>query len=95
MAREYPRFLFSDPKNTKSKGPFVVHTLHPRLLFRIIKTAIFDQEIPDSKLEFSRDDFKLLLLDNWDSASEEDIRLVKSDMREWLNSQIKQRSIAL
>lgn len=35
MAREFPRFLFSNPKNTKSKGPFVVHTLHPKFIVRI------------------------------------------------------------
>lgn len=35
MAREYPRFLFSNPTNTKSQGPFVVHTLEPICIFRI------------------------------------------------------------
>lgn len=37
MARQYPRFLFSDPQNTRSKGPFVIHTLDPRLLFKLTK----------------------------------------------------------
>jgi hypothetical protein len=32
MARQYPRFLFSNPQNTKSKGPFVVHTLDPVMI---------------------------------------------------------------
>jgi hypothetical protein len=36
MAREYPRFLFSDPKNTKSKGPFLIHLLEPRILFKVV-----------------------------------------------------------
>jgi hypothetical protein len=35
MKREYPRFLFSDPTNTKSPGPFIVHTLSPRKIFRV------------------------------------------------------------
>ncbi|HYC29548.1 MAG TPA: hypothetical protein VEB42_12035 [Chitinophagaceae bacterium] len=35
MARQYPRFLFSDPQNTKSKGPFIVYTLHPRIIFKL------------------------------------------------------------
>lgn len=35
MAREYPRFLYSDPQNTKSKGPFVVHLIEPRFIARI------------------------------------------------------------
>jgi hypothetical protein len=35
MARKFPRFLFSNPLNTKSPGPFVVHLLEPRLVFRV------------------------------------------------------------
>lgn len=36
MARQYPRFLFSNPKNTKSEGPFVVHTFFPKCIMKII-----------------------------------------------------------
>lgn len=35
MAREYPRFLYSNPQNTKSPGPFVIYTLEPLLIFRV------------------------------------------------------------
>ena len=35
MAREYPRFIFSNPKNTKSEGPFLVHTLDPYIIFKV------------------------------------------------------------
>jgi hypothetical protein len=35
MARNYPRFLYSNPQNTKSKGPFIVHTLYPKAVFRV------------------------------------------------------------
>jgi len=38
MAREYPRFIYSNTQNTKSKGPFVVHLLEPRFLARIYNT---------------------------------------------------------
>lgn len=40
MSRAYPRFLFSNPQNTKSQGPFIVHTLEPRLVFKLEK--VFD-----------------------------------------------------
>lgn len=40
MAREFPRFLYSDPKNTKSPGPFIVHTLHPNKLFKVEFTSL-------------------------------------------------------
>ncbi len=37
MARKYPRFLFSDPQNTKSQGPFIVHTIDPIFIVRVAK----------------------------------------------------------
>ncbi len=33
MSRAYPKFLFSDPEDTKSKGPFIVHTLPPKKMY--------------------------------------------------------------
>ena len=35
MAREYPRFIFSNPKNTKSEGPFLIHTIDPYIIFKV------------------------------------------------------------
>lgn len=32
MARKYPKFLWSNPTNAKSEGPFIVHTQEPRFL---------------------------------------------------------------
>ena len=36
MKRNYPRFIYSNPKNTKSIGPFIVHLLEPRLVFKVV-----------------------------------------------------------
>lgn len=36
MARNYPRFIYSNPTNTKSEGPFIVHLLEPRLIFKVV-----------------------------------------------------------
>lgn len=33
MARKHPRFLFSAPKNIKTPGPFIVHTVFPKGIF--------------------------------------------------------------
>lgn len=35
MKRGYPRFLYSDPKNSTSKGPFITHTIFPKAIFRV------------------------------------------------------------
>lgn len=34
MAKSYPRFLFSNPTNTKSIGSYIVHTLNPPFLVK-------------------------------------------------------------
>ncbi|MHB8207478.1 hypothetical protein [Mucilaginibacter sp.] len=34
MARKYPRFLLSNPSNTKSSGPFIIHTLAPQFIVK-------------------------------------------------------------
>ena len=39
MARKYPRFLYSNPHNTKNKGPFVIHTLAPMTIFKVHKMS--------------------------------------------------------
>ncbi|MBL7724302.1 MAG: hypothetical protein JNK27_09130 [Chitinophagaceae bacterium] len=36
MARNYPRFIFSHPFDTKSKERFIVHTLHPQMIAKVI-----------------------------------------------------------
>lgn len=36
MPREFPKFLFSDPKNTKSPGPFVIHAMHPMFICKVL-----------------------------------------------------------
>jgi len=56
MAREYPRFLFSNPQNTKSKGPFVVHTMEPRFIVRVETAPSFGNKY------LSTNDGKLVLI---------------------------------
>jgi len=34
MLRGYPRFLFSNPTNVKSEGPFIIHTLEPQFIVK-------------------------------------------------------------
>lgn len=35
MPREYPRFLLCNPSDTKSKGPFIIHTLFPQMIAKV------------------------------------------------------------
>jgi hypothetical protein len=36
MARKYPKFLWANPTQTKSEGPFIVHTQEPRFIAKPI-----------------------------------------------------------
>jgi hypothetical protein len=78
MAREYPRFLFSDPQNTKSLGPFIVHNLHPRAIFKVItmgrEPAVY-------------------LIELFDQCSQDTERSLSVDAVRWLRAQIEERQI--
>ena len=34
MSRGFPRFLFSNPTNVKTEGPFIIHTLKPQFIVK-------------------------------------------------------------
>ena len=74
MARAYPRFLFSNPKNTKSKGPFIIHTLPPQVICKVIP--------------LKNRDFTLDYLDCFDSAYNGEISEVMNAMKGWLFNQL-------
>jgi hypothetical protein len=81
MARQYPRFIFSNPQNTKSKGPFVIHTLEPRFIAKVeVKTI---------------NTFDISLLENWSSESDDSVKIYVEDANFWLFSQVKSGFIKL
>ncbi len=43
MQRKFPRFLLSDPQNTKSKGPFITHTLYPKAVMAVLPPESHEQ----------------------------------------------------
>lgn len=74
MGKQFPRFLISNATNTKSKGPFIIHTLPPKFICK----PLFDAKR------------NLVDLTAIEMFNEEDAKLkhVKSakvfdDMREW------------
>jgi len=86
MARKYPRFLFSDPQNTKSPGPFIIHTIYPRGIFRVFQT---DGKVDLEILEFWEPEFKT------DADAQAAVIPLLIDVTEWLSSQIKSRQIQI
>lgn len=78
MARAYPRFLFSNPKNTKSPGPFVVHTIFPRFIATISKDA---------------KGIRFPYINWWDECTELNKVEAIDDLHIWVSFQIKHGEI--
>jgi hypothetical protein len=100
MARQYPRFLFSNPKNTKSEGPFIVHTLHPRIIMRVTKS---DEEWEEAQMGYGisggeHDLYVILLSEQPDPNDFENVGQyddVIRDAHRWITSQIEKGFITL
>lgn len=83
MSRLHPRFLFSDPQNTKSKGPFVVHTIFPAAICKIID------------YDHNQKTFEIEMLTAFDHCNQQEIDLMLSDMRNWILTQILLKQIKI
>lgn len=88
MARKYPRFLYSNPKNTKSPGPFIVHTLEPRLIMRVARVPNYD---PGQMTHNGK--YVLFFLDKTEITNE--VMEVTEAMFKWIDSQVKLGEITL
>ena len=80
MAREFPRFLFSNPKNTKTTGPFIIHMLDPHLLFRVEWGTRVNS-------------FKLIIVPKFGFAPYELIGEIELATRSWLQAQLDQNEV--
>jgi hypothetical protein len=83
MSRGYPRFLFSNPQNTKEPGPFVVHLLFPKC---ICKVYDFDKV---------RKTFSIKEISFFDECGAEKKEDVLNQMRNWLFYQILEDQITI
>jgi hypothetical protein len=87
MAKEYPRFIFSNPKNTKSKGPFVIHTLDPFIICSVNRDPYLLHKkncISDGKLN--------IVPLNIDHLSDHNKSIV-SQMLNWVSIQLELRTV--
>ncbi len=91
MSRQYPRFIFSNPQNTKSKGPFVVHLLEPRLLFKVFKNEDLPEALPSSyKGPWNMNKgIGIMLLDNVNFSEDDSKATILEDALAWVISQKK------
>ena len=86
MARQYPRFLYSDPTNTKSRGPFVLHMLEPKLICRIVGQQKEDTQVKNNII--SSKGISIELLKVFEEIIEKDkVNSVMNDMINWISTQ--------
>lgn len=99
MVRQYPRFIFSNPQNTKSKGPFVVSLIPPILICRAHPRNIGEAIEGGHVFFFGKAAIELLARPyklNPDGTSQNnDVRETLHEMAKWLDSQIKSGEIEL
>jgi hypothetical protein len=89
MAREYPRFLFSNPQNTKSKGPFIVHTINPVCIMKVEFTSKKTFRIEFLEMISFENHFKPPLI------PANPVQEVMKDCYNWLQAQIKSGNISI
>jgi hydroxymethylpyrimidine pyrophosphatase-like HAD family hydrolase len=73
MARKYPKFLWSNPTNAKSDGPFIVHTQEPRFLAK----PYFDEQRKFNSIS---------ILEMWDNTYgpfDREVQEVKEEIYNW------------
>lgn len=81
MARKYPKFLWSNPSKTKSSGPFIVHTQHPRFIVQ----AKFDEQ---------RNLIHTSVVEIWEEEqSYVDVWEVQKEIPAWFNESGRYQSI--
>lgn len=83
MPREYPRFIFSDPKDKKTSGPYVIHCLSPRGIYKIHFGAGAEDH---SHTKFIKGRFTVKLLEAWEVAHKEKIEDIEFAIERWLLS---------
>lgn len=86
MSREYPRFIFSNPKNTKSKGPFIVHLLKPRFICRLVNDNKEDIHLLKTYYK-NISGWTIELLELFDDATSQKVSDIMDDMLVWASKQ--------
>lgn len=95
MARQFPTYIFSNPKNTKNKGPFIIHTIFPKCICKVHDTTdpLYNSDKYPITLHYGR--FGIEVLECWDIASNEEFDELTRRINNWLWKQIEIGEIQL
>jgi hypothetical protein len=95
MARQFPRFLYSNPTNTNPPGPFVIHCLEPRIIFRVF----VDEQDPRRALPWQPSlwggFFGVQLIDDGSKLDQDALQKLMEEVIVWIEQQIDAKDIVL
>lgn len=97
--RPFPRFLYSNPSNTKSEGPFIVHTIEPKGILVIDEINFSDPKIyfDESGKPVSQTidvlNFKMKFIEVWDEYPDFIKEQICDRASLWLKRQILEKQI--
>lgn len=81
MPRQFPRFIFEEPQNTKTQGPFIVHTLSPKFICKVFPK---DRK-GNGPFFFSYDNCTIEVLELWERHVDvEVLKKTVNDLHTWL-----------
>ena len=83
MSRGYPRFLFSNPQNTKEPGPFVVHLLFPKCICKVYDFDKVQKTFSIKEIRF------------FDECNGEEKENLLHHMRNWLFHQLLEGAVII
>ena len=97
MARNYPRFLFSNPQHTVSTGPFIVHCIKPRMLLKFKKAMTFEssKEHAAGGIYTTYDNYIIWLVEPFEPSTPEQTYPVLEAAIKWVTAQISTGDIVL
>ena len=97
MARHFPRFLFSNPKNTKSEGPLIISTIPPLIICKVhlneSKEVYHDSSFCEKSGPVTVEFLKLLAQKTDGNSFGKEVRNTVTAMATWLSEQMQKGEI--
>lgn len=92
--RDYPAFLFSNPQNTKTTGPFIVHNLFPKAIIKVSRSPFKADRYPHAS---GQNGIYLTIIAFHDEGEQnpQEIDDLFNRAHRWLKSQLITRQVQL
>ena len=78
MARQFPTYIHYTETEAKSKGEFIIRTVEPKFIVRVIRSA---------------DEFSFEFLELWDPTDENKFKQASDHLHNWYKNRILKNPI--